>query len=78
MAGLLLTEGKGDLELLGEVEGLEDDDPPSDPVISEPTMMGQQARNMFLNGNKQSGLASWKVGLTHPNQTHSLLANAFL
>lgn len=30
-------------------------------IISEPTMMGQHARNMFLNGDKQSGLAAWKV-----------------
>lgn len=32
-----------------------------DHIISEPTMMGQHARNMFLNGDKQTGLAAWKV-----------------
>lgn len=62
LAGLMLTEGKGELELLAEVEGLEEDESPAvDHIISEPTMMGQHARNMFLNGDKQSGLASWKV-----------------
>lgn len=30
-------------------------------VSSEPTMMSQEARNLFLNGDKDSGLAAWKV-----------------
>ena len=32
-------------------------------VSSEPTMMSQEARSLFLNGDKDSGLAAWKVGL---------------
>ncbi|GAB4816899.1 hypothetical protein N2152v2_003945 [Parachlorella kessleri] len=65
LAGLLLTEGKDELELLAAVEGLgseeeEGEGVAPDPVISEPTMMGQQARSMFLNGDKQGALASWK------------------
>lgn len=31
-------------------------------VSAEPTMMSQEARNLFLNGDKDSGLAAWKVG----------------
>lgn len=70
MAGLMLTEGKGELELLAAVEGLDEDAeegegaaPAAPEHFSEPTMMGQAARNMFLNGDKQSGLAAWKVGV---------------
>ena len=34
---------------------------PKHAITSEPTMMSQEARNLFLNGDKDSGLAAWKV-----------------
>ena len=65
MATLALrAEGK-ELELLAAVEGElvpgDDGAPAQHAVSSEPTMMSQEARNLFLNGDKNSGLAAWKV-----------------
>eukprot|EP00887_Chlorella_sp_A99_P000906 scaffold5.g906.t1 len=60
-----LQEQGHELELLAAVEGEEGEEegeapPPPPEVISEPTMMGRQARSLFLNGDRQQGLTAWK------------------
>ena len=68
MAKMALQAEGHELELLAAVAGLEGEEGEWQPVAakqaisSEPTMMSQEARNLFLNGDKQSGLAAWKVG----------------
>jgi len=51
-----------ELELLAVVEGeaLEEERVSATTVSQEPTMMSKEARNMFLMGDKQAGLAAWK------------------
>lgn len=53
-----------ELELLAVVEGeaLEEEEGVggSATISQEPTMMSKEARNMFLMGDKQAGLAAWK------------------
>ncbi|KAL4425618.1 hypothetical protein ABPG75_009634 [Micractinium tetrahymenae] len=65
MAKLALQAEGHELELLAAVEGegeAEDKEgaPAMAAISSEPTMMSQEARNLFLNGDKDSGLAAWK------------------
>ena len=67
MAKLALQAEGHELELMAAVEGLEGEEgwepvAGKQAISSEPTMMSQEARNLFLNGDKQSGLAAWKVG----------------
>ena len=67
MAKLALRAEGHELELLAAVEGFVGEagwEPVAAKlaISSEPTMMSQEARNLFLNGDKQSGLAAWKVG----------------
>lgn len=69
MAKLALQAEGHELELLAAVEGEEEEEeggadgaaPAKQAISSEPTMMSQEARNLFLNGDKDSGLAAWKV-----------------
>ncbi|PSC67084.1 5 -3 exoribonuclease 1, partial [Micractinium conductrix] len=65
MAKLALQAEGDELELLAAVEGEGEEDGeegalPKHAITSEPTMMSQEARNLFLNGDKDSGLAAWK------------------
>lgn len=69
MAKLALQAEGHELELLAAVEGEGEEEagpggegaPAKHAISSEPTMMSQEARNLFLNGDKDSGLAAWKV-----------------
>jgi hypothetical protein len=69
MAKLALQQEGHELELLAAVEGEDEDAGDGEataaaPAISaEPTMMSQEARNLFLNGDKDQGLEAWKVRL---------------
>lgn len=68
MAKLALQAEGHELELLAAVEGEGEEEagpggegaPAKHAISSEPTMMSQEARNLFLNGDKDSGLAAWK------------------
>ncbi|KAL4438007.1 hypothetical protein ABPG77_004228 [Micractinium sp. CCAP 211/92] len=67
MAKLALQAEGHELELLAAVEGEGEEEeggaegaPAKHAISTEPTMMSQEARNMFLNGDKDSGLAAWK------------------
>lgn len=68
MAKLALRAEGHELELLAAVEGEEEEEEgaaaeglPQAAVSVEPTMMSQEARTLFLSGDKDSGLAAWKV-----------------
>jgi hypothetical protein len=67
MAKLALQAEGHELELLAAVEGEGEEEegagPATQAVSSEPTMMSREARDMFLNGDKGSALAAWKVGV---------------
>lgn len=72
MAKLALQAEGHELELLAAVEGEGEEEeggpegaPAKHAISSEPTMMSQEARNLFLNGDKDSGLAAWKVRPGH-------------
>lgn len=55
---LALQEGE---EVVEEIDGELVAVPPAAPAAAEgPTMMSQEARNMFLNGDKNAGLAAWR------------------
>jgi len=55
---LALQEGE---DVVEEVDGKLVAVPPAAPAPAEgPTMMSQEARDMFLNGDKDAGLAAWR------------------
>lgn len=63
LAAMALKQEGHELELLAAVESEGDEEaiPLVPEIISAPTMMSREARAMFLNGDKESGLAAWKA-----------------
>lgn len=62
MARLALQAEGHELELLAVVEGeVEEGAEGVQAISAAPTMMSAEARALFLQGDKSSGLAAWKV-----------------
>lgn len=69
MAAMGLNKEGNELELLAvvedeiELEATPDGEIQEKEVEKGPTMMSKEARDLFLNGDKNEALASWKVGV---------------